>query len=205
MAELLLETSIILWDEASMAHRNCFETVDCSLQDIMQIEDPRNFENPFGGKVVVLGGDFRQILPVVKKGKQKDIVYSAISKSHLWNYCHVFKLQTNMRLRQNNMSEMETSSIKDFSEWILKIGDGDFGEEDDDNKITIPNDLIIQSTENPMQDIIDSIYPDLKVKYKDPTYLQDRAILAPTNEVVEELNDYIISSLNEEDQAFTEQ
>ena len=78
MAELLLETSIILWDEASMAHRNCFETVDCSLQDIMQIEDPRNFENPFGGKVVVLGGDFRQILPVVKKGRREDVVQSAI-------------------------------------------------------------------------------------------------------------------------------
>jgi ATP-dependent DNA helicase PIF1 len=138
----------------------------------------------------------------VKKGKQEDIVYSAISKSYLWNYCHIFKLQTNMRLRQNNMSEMETSSIKDFSEWILKIGDGKFGEEDDDNKITIPNDLIIQSTENPMQDIIDSIYPDLKVKYKDPSYLQDRAILAPTNEVVEELNDYIISSLNEEEHEY---
>ena len=64
------------------------------------------------------------------------------------------------------MSEMETSSIKDFSEWILKIGDGELGEEDDDNKITIPNDLIIQSMENPMQDIIDSIYLDLKVSTK---------------------------------------
>jgi ATP-dependent DNA helicase PIF1 len=168
----------------------------------LQLEDPQSVEKPFGGKVVVLGGDFRQILPVVKKGKQEDIVYSAISKSYLWNYCHIFKLQTNMRLRQNNMSEMETSSIKDFSEWILKIGDGKFGEEDDDNKITIPNDLIIQSTENPMQDIIDSIYPDLKVKYKDPSYLQDRAILAPANEVVEELNDYIISSLNEEEHEY---
>ena len=100
------------------------------------------------------------------------------------------------------MSEMETSSIKDFSEWILKISDGELGEEDDDNKITIPNDLIIQSMENPMQDIIDSIYPDFKVNYKDPSYLQDRAILAPTNEVVEELNDYIISSLNEEDHEY---
>ena len=64
------------------------------------------------------------------------------------------------------MSEMETSSIKDFSEWILKISDGELGEEDDDNKITIPNDLIIQSMENPMQDIIDSIYLDLKVSTK---------------------------------------
>ena len=49
-----------------------------------------------------------------------------------------------------------------------------------------------------MQDIIDNTYPDLENKYTDPSYLQDRAILAPTNEVVEELNDYIVSSLNGE-------
>ena len=64
------------------------------------------------------------------------------------------------------MSEMETSSIKDFSERILKISDGELGEEDDDNKITIPNDLIVQTMENPMQDIINSIYLDLKVSTK---------------------------------------
>ena len=49
-----------------------------------------------------------------------------------------------------------------------------------------------------MQDIIDNTYPGLENKYIDPSYLQDRAILAPTNEVVEELNDYIVSSLNGE-------
>ena len=68
-AELLSKTSIILWDEAPMAHRNCFEAVDRTLRDILQIEDPQNAEKPFGGKVVVLGGDFRQILPVVRKGR----------------------------------------------------------------------------------------------------------------------------------------
>ena len=54
IAELLLKISIILWDEAPMAHKNCFEVVDRNLQNILQIEDPRNFEKPFGGKVVVL-------------------------------------------------------------------------------------------------------------------------------------------------------
>ena len=49
---------MILWDEALMAHRNCFEVVDCTLRDVLQIEDPQNAEKPFGGKVVVLGGDF---------------------------------------------------------------------------------------------------------------------------------------------------
>ena len=80
-----------------MANRNCFEAVNRSLQDILQLEDPTNLEKPFGGKVVVLGGDFRQILPVVKEGRREDIVQSAICQSHLWNYCHVFKLQQNVR------------------------------------------------------------------------------------------------------------
>ena len=52
-----------------MSHRNCFEALDRSLRDILQLEDPQSVEKPFGGKVVVVGGDFRQILPVVKKGK----------------------------------------------------------------------------------------------------------------------------------------
>ena len=41
-----------------MAHRNCFEVVDRTLRDVLQIEDPQNAKKPFGGKVVVLGGDF---------------------------------------------------------------------------------------------------------------------------------------------------
>ena len=65
-------------------------------------------------------GDFQQVLPIVKKGRREDIVQSTICQSHLWNYCHVFKLHQNMRLMQNNMSEMQESFVQDFSEW--KIG-----------------------------------------------------------------------------------
>ena len=97
---------------------------------------------------------------------------------------------------QNNMSEMQESSIQDFSEWILKIGNGDLGEDDSDNNITIPHDLIIQPTQNPLEDIINSTYLDLDAQYMDASYIQERAILGPSNEVVEELNDYIISSIN---------
>jgi ATP-dependent DNA helicase PIF1 len=38
---------------------------------------------PFGGKVVVLGGDFRQILPVIPKGTRQEVVNSTINSSHL--------------------------------------------------------------------------------------------------------------------------
>jgi len=50
---------LIVWDEIVMAHRHAIEAVDRTLQDLM------NNTLPFGGKVVVLSGDFRQILPVV--------------------------------------------------------------------------------------------------------------------------------------------
>ena len=52
---------LIIWDEALMAKKYAIEAVDRTLQDIMGNKEP------FGGKVVVLGGDFRQVLPVVPR------------------------------------------------------------------------------------------------------------------------------------------
>lgn len=44
-----------------MINKNCLEALDRSLQDIC------SSSAPFGGKVLIMGGDFRQVLPVVKK------------------------------------------------------------------------------------------------------------------------------------------
>ncbi|KAF7835659.1 putative PIF1 DNA helicase/replication protein A1-like protein [Senna tora] len=59
LANLRLHTKLLIWDEAPMAHKNYFEALDRSLRNIMQIQDPYSFRKPFGGKVVVFGGDFR--------------------------------------------------------------------------------------------------------------------------------------------------
>jgi ATP-dependent DNA helicase PIF1 len=50
----------------------------------MQLDDAQATENIFGGKTVVLGGDFRQILLIVPKGGQEDIVSASLLRSHLW-------------------------------------------------------------------------------------------------------------------------
>jgi len=63
-AKLLKEAKLIIWDEAAMAKaakRQGIEAVDRMFQDIM------NCPLPFGGKVIVLGGDFRQVLPIAPK------------------------------------------------------------------------------------------------------------------------------------------
>ena len=81
-----------------MDHRYAFEAVDRSLKDILSINDLSLTNAPFGGKTILLGGDFRQILLVVPKGKRQDIVLGSINRSHLWDNCQVFLLTKNMRV-----------------------------------------------------------------------------------------------------------
>ena len=64
-ADLVRTAKLIIWDEAPMMHRWCFEAVDRSMRDIMSKNDPLNEFRPFGGMTIVLGGDFRLILHVV--------------------------------------------------------------------------------------------------------------------------------------------
>ncbi|KAK9070527.1 hypothetical protein SSX86_010929 [Deinandra increscens subsp. villosa] len=46
LAQLLIETSLIIWDEAPMSDRECFECLDRTLRDILD-----NPNVPFGGEV----------------------------------------------------------------------------------------------------------------------------------------------------------
>ena len=59
LASLLQVARLIIWDEASMTHRHAFEAVDRTLRDLMKAVDQSLKEKPFGGKVIVFGGDFR--------------------------------------------------------------------------------------------------------------------------------------------------
>jgi hypothetical protein len=84
VAELVHKADIIIWDEALMMHRRAFKAIDRTLCDLMQLDDAQATKKIFGGKTVVLGGDFQQILPVVPKGGQEDIVSALLLRSHLW-------------------------------------------------------------------------------------------------------------------------
>ncbi|XP_076953571.1 uncharacterized protein LOC143627683 [Bidens hawaiensis] len=70
-AELIRSAKLIIWDEASMAKRQAIEAFDRKLQDII------GFRLPFGGKIMVMGGDFRQVLPIIKRGTRAQIVDSS--------------------------------------------------------------------------------------------------------------------------------
>jgi ATP-dependent DNA helicase PIF1 len=81
LAILLQQTKLIIWDEAPMAHRFTFEALNTTLKDVMS--EYNNSDTLFGGKVIVFGGDFRQILPVVPRGSRSDIVHASIKSSKI--------------------------------------------------------------------------------------------------------------------------
>ncbi|XP_020967484.1 uncharacterized protein LOC110266805 [Arachis ipaensis] len=56
-AELLIQSSLIIWDETPMLDKMCFETLDRTLRDLMSVTDQHKTHQPFDGKVVVLGDE----------------------------------------------------------------------------------------------------------------------------------------------------
>jgi hypothetical protein len=59
LAQVIRDTNFFVWDEVSMAHKHLMTGLDRLFKDLMQ--DDR----PFGGKLVVVSGDFRQNLPII--------------------------------------------------------------------------------------------------------------------------------------------
>ena len=73
---------------------------------------------------IILGGDFRQILPVITSGTKEHIIDATITNFYLWPYFEILTLTENMRLKQNNISFQEKYEITEFSNWILNVGNG---------------------------------------------------------------------------------
>jgi hypothetical protein len=198
LAELLIQTSLIIWDEAIMTNRQCFEALDRSLRDIISQTDDKANTIPFGGKIVVLGGDLRQILPVIEYGTRSQIVNASIIKSYLWKDVKVIKLKENMRLQNKNLCKEEQEELKEFTSWLLDLGDGKLPatkheNDEEETWIRIPNDLLLFTEKPKIPALVNIIYPDFKQNYLNASYLKERAILTTTNEIVDDINSYILT------------
>jgi hypothetical protein len=129
VAKLMKETCLIVWDEAPMSHRHNIEAVDRTLKDLTQSDDP------FGGKVCLCGGDFRQILPVVERGGRAQTVRACLKRSSLWPHMRHLSLRENMRIANGDGSA-------EFAQFLLRVGDG--REPIDDNgRISLPEDMLL--------------------------------------------------------------
>jgi hypothetical protein len=188
LCELLESASLVIWDEALMTHRHAFEALDRTFRDLFACKTEGADALVFGGKVVVLGGDLRQILPVVEGGSRAEIVNAAVVNSPLWKHITVLPLTINMRLRCPDLSVEGQREIAEFSKWVLSVGEGQVdgvkkNGEIDGTWIKILRDLLLMPNGDKVSCMVNTIYPDLPARYSDPFYLQSRAILTPTNEL----------------------
>ena len=63
----------------------------------MKGEHGRESNKPFDGFVVIFGGDFSQIFPVIPKGSRLDIVHASLCSSKA-SWCRVLNLSKNMHM-----------------------------------------------------------------------------------------------------------
>jgi hypothetical protein len=161
-AKLLQIASIIIWDEATMIKRQGIEALDNSLRDIM--DRP---ELPFGGKTIVFGGDFRQVLPVVRKGSRAQTVGASLWMSYLWDSMRHLKLVRNMRAKSDPW----------FAEYLLRIGGG-YEEANEDDEVRLPRDICVPYTgkDGDLDTLIDCIFPRLNENMANKDYITSRAI-----------------------------
>lgn len=197
-ATLIEKADLVLWDEAPMVHRHCFEAVDRTFRDILSANDPAKGALPFGGKIVVFGGDFRQILPVVEGGTKNDIIGASLIMSPLWRHVKVLKLTINMRLSQPNLSSQSRTQLSEFADWVQDIGNGRLAAtptptNSSTSLINIPDDMLLPVSSDSISSAIDSVYDSFFFNYSDPAYLVQRAILCPTNAVVNDINDAVFA------------
>ena len=173
--ERLLQTDVILWDEAYMTDKFALEMVDRAIWDITQ-----NDQVPFGGKVIILGGDFRQMISVVPGASPAQIIAKCVKSGDLWRHFHQFRLTVNMRA---NADEIE------YAQWLLALGEGRLPPlewKKTDYSVAVPAECVCE-------DVVTELFPDGFNGADVSTH--QTVILTPCNEDARRINERILTRL----------
>jgi len=167
-ADLIRQCAIFIWEEAPMANRSVFECVEDTCQRVTQSN------LPFGNKIFILLGDFRQTCPVIPGGTTIQIIDASIKTSPLWRHFKIRPLHERFR----------NAADPDFANFVDAIGDGAGPD------ISMQG---LQLTTDP-EELIDFVYPPSILT--NITACMTRSILAPTNLQVDYYNDIILNRLH---------
>jgi ATP-dependent DNA helicase PIF1 len=184
VAQVIRDARLILFDEAPMVSADILSAIDRMLRDITQCQAP------FGDKVMLLGGDFRQVLPIVPRRGRAHIVSVLINRCALWQHFSVFRLSINMRAG---------AAQQQFASWLLRLGEGVDNTGDNNDKIVLPARCVLP----PPPDVPANgdTHSDLITKIFGPGVLSDvnalagRAILTPHNDDALDVNEEVLNRL----------
>ena len=185
-AEVIRKASLLVIDEYTMGNRKVYESIDRTFRELLENDQP------YGGKVMLHSGDWKQILPVVQNGGRSETVQASFKASHLWEAVQLLHLEENMRIKNAGDDD------KAFAQYLLDIGNGliethpDIGQD----MIKIPE-IMMSKSEN-LKQLCQEVYPNLRERIKnglenmeDPDwnkFVHERAIICPQNKDTEEVN-----------------
>ncbi|XP_021959226.1 uncharacterized protein LOC110855114 [Folsomia candida] len=180
-ARQIKAADLLIWDESTMAPKYALSGIDRLLKEITKKDIP------FGGKVLLVGGDFRQTLPVVLKGSRSAIVESSIKFSNHWDKFAKLTLVQNGR-----------SVDPEYSEWLLKLGNGELLNSDNlpDDFVEIPPAMIADKS------IVQEIFGEKLGTFEDVMNVSNRAILCPKNEDAHKINREVLDILEGEEASY---
>jgi hypothetical protein len=125
----LKHVDLIIYDECSMVHADVANTLDRTLRDIM------NVQQPFGGKAILWMGDFKQLLPVVRFGKGH---VHTLQSTQWWKLVRRIEFHTNFRAILNPV----------YTAFLEDVGHGRI------DTVTVPSEC--QAVD--FADLIDKVY-----------------------------------------------
>lgn len=182
-ADYIRSVKLVIWDEAPMASKHALMCVNRLLKDIMKNDVL------FGGKIVILGGDFRQVLPVVPHGSRATTIHNSIKFSPLWPSFKIVTLHENMRAKPQEL---------EFSNFLLQIGNGQYKSADENGSqlISLPPTLLTN------EDIVTATYGNNISDMQNYDFAK-MAILAPKNDHCKTINAKVLALLTGETTTYT--
>ena len=183
----LKECDVILWDEVSMCSKHIIRSVDRLIRDICRVN------SPFGGKIVLFAGDFRQTGPIVKGGNNARSVSICFKNCHqLWPLTRKYSLAENMRASEDPL----------FCEWLLNIGNGTLPSPNKDFKdfVHIPDELLVKGSTKDLASF--AFNAKEKIAPEDISHLFNSAILTPLNVDADKINELVLGMMSGESREY---
>ncbi|XP_078443768.1 uncharacterized protein LOC144713141 [Wolffia australiana] len=148
------------------------KTINASLESV-----------PFGGKVIVMGDDFKQMLPLIPKGSRSMIVTSSLNRSDVWHHCSIFCLRTDVHISPDQQA---------WREFLLDVREGHVGPD-----VHLPDEIQHVSS---LSDLIAQVYGTFE---DGTTQLITKMILTPLNGDVVKVNDMVLDVFSSEEMYFS--
>jgi hypothetical protein len=101
-AKRIRKATTIIVDEVTMLHVDAFNYIDASIRSVMPAEK-RHL--PFGGKVVLISGDWKQLLPVVEgsANQRLEAVANCVKQSPVYHQFQTLHLTENKRVNADQL------------------------------------------------------------------------------------------------------